>query len=111
MLTTVTDSATLPARPLRRPRIPWLRRALIFVTLVVLLDSVFGERGLLQTRRAGQDFARASQGLEKLKRDNAALRGEVRDLQQDPAAIEAIARAELGLIGPGEILVILKDLK
>ncbi len=40
-----------------------------------------------------------------------ALREEMRRLNEDPATIESLARQELGLIRPGEIVFILKDLK
>jgi len=39
------------------------------------------------------------------------LRGQVHRLQQDPATLELVARQQLGLVRPGEILVILTDLK
>ena len=42
--------------------------------------------------------------------ENARLREEVRRLEEDPAAIEEIARRDLGLIRPGEKLFIVKDL-
>ena len=40
-----------------------------------------------------------------------ALREDVHRLASDPAAIEAVARQELGLARPGEILVVVKDVK
>ena len=39
-----------------------------------------------------------------------ALREEARRLHEDPAAIEEIARRELGLMSPGEKLFIIKDI-
>jgi len=46
-----------------------------------------------------------------LKQENAGLREQIRRLREDPEAIEAIARQDLGLMRPGEILVIVKDVK
>lgn len=43
--------------------------------------------------------------------ENAGLREQARRLHEDPAMIERIARQDLGLVRPGEILVVLKDLK
>lgn len=39
------------------------------------------------------------------------MREEVRRLKEDPAAIESLAREQLGLIGQNEILFIIKDEK
>ncbi len=102
--------ATRATRPQRRSTNPWIRRGLLFVAGVILLDSLFGDRGLAQTVRARTDYKRAVASLEALKAQNAQLRDEVRRLTADPAAIEAVAREELGLVRPGEILVVVKDL-
>ena len=42
-------------------------------------------------------------------RENARLREDVRRLRFDPGTIEALARKELGLIKPGEVLFIIKN--
>src|SRR6185503_14215346 len=42
---------------------------------------------------------------------NARLREQARRLRNDPRAIESVARGELGLLRPGEILVTVKDVK
>jgi cell division protein FtsB len=47
----------------------------------------------------------------RLRQENAQLRDEARRLREDPKAIESVAREELGLIRPGELLFILKDTK
>ena len=90
---------------------PWTRRALVFVACAILLDSLIGDRGLAQSIRARREYTRTSADLVRLKDQNAALRDEVRRLTADPAAIEAVAREELGLARPGEILVVVRDLK
>ena len=100
-----------PTLSARRRQNPWVRRALVFVSCVVLFDGLFGDRGLAQTIKARQELRRSSENLTSLKRKNAALQDEVRRLREDPATLEAVARAELGLIRRGEILVILKDLR
>jgi cell division protein FtsB len=98
-------------RQQRRPRTPWIRRAVLFFACVILLDSLIGDRGLGRTLRAREDHHRAAADLARLKALNAALRGEIHHLQTDPATIEAVAREELGLIRAGEILVVLGDVK
>ena len=107
--------------PLRRKRPAatqppaWRRRGvhllLVFVTLVLIVDALVGEKGLLESMRARRHYQQLSASLEDLKRENARLRDEARRLREDPAAIESLAREELGLIRPGEVVFILKDEK
>jgi cell division protein FtsB len=90
---------------------PWVRRAVVFATCVLLADAIFGDRGLAETLRARHDYAQAAAALASLRQENARLRDQARRLQSDPAAIEAAARETLGLARPGEILVVVKDLR
>lgn len=100
-----------PPRPLARRRDnPWLRRAIVFLTCVLLAEALFGDRGLAETLRARRDYRQAFARLASLRTENAALRDEARRLLDDPTAIESAAREELGLLRPGEILVVVKDL-
>ena len=94
-----------------KPANPWVRRALLFVGCAILLDALLGDRGLAETLRARREYSRATADLKALKDQNTALRGEMHRLLADPAAIEAVARQELGLIRPGEILVVVKDVQ
>lgn len=102
------DQTDRPKLPPRRRESPWLRRLLILVTCVLLADALFGDRGLAQTIRAAREYRQAVLELRQIRGENAALREQQRRLREDPRAIEAVAREELGLIRPGEILVIVK---
>jgi cell division protein FtsB len=106
----VTAAEAPPLAPRRRPS-PWLRRALVFAICALLLDALFGDRGLAETRRARAEAAAAAAALQRLKADNAGLREQIRRLEHDPVTIEALARKELGFIRPGEILVVVRDVK
>lgn len=108
------------AEPLRRKRVvppsSGLRRRavhllLVFVTLVLVVDALIGEKGFVQSMRARQEYLEMTASLEALKHHNAKLRDEMRRLNEDPATIESVAREQLGLIRPGEIVFILKDAK
>jgi cell division protein FtsB len=78
---------------------------------VILVNAAFGDRGLTESIRARKASAAAAQALAQLRRENAVLRDQVRRLRSDPAAIESVARGELGLVRPGEILVTIKDVR
>lgn len=111
MPTATRDEPTLAPLPPRRRHNPWFGRVLLFVACVVLADSLLGDRGLAQTMRARRNYRAAAAALAQLKSENAGLRQQVRRLQTDPQEIEAIARRELGLIRPGEVLFVIRDVK
>jgi cell division protein FtsB len=86
-----------------------VRYVLILVTIVLVIDAVVGEKGLLALLKAGRQYRAVEVALERARAENAALREEARGLREDPAAIEELARRELGLIKPGEKLFIIRD--
>ena len=108
--------------PLRRKRkaavasgpIRW-RRALdyllLFVTVVLVVDGLVGDKGFMDTMRAREQSAELAGRVQRLKDENRALLERARKLDRDPATIEMLAREELGLIRPGEMLFILKDVR
>jgi cell division protein FtsB len=97
------DAPKLPARK-RQP--VWIGRALCFAGCVLAANALIGERGLSETLRARREFRQTVADLSKVQYANAMLAEEVRRLRHDTRTIEGVARAELGLIKPGEILVV-----
>jgi cell division protein FtsB len=87
-----------------------LRHVLVFITLVIVVDAIAGEKGLLALLQARREYAALERSLERAREENADLREMARRLREDPAAIEEQARRELGLIKPGEVLFIVKDI-
>lgn len=88
-----------------------LHLLLVFVTLVLMIDALVGEKGLLETVRARRQHDDLTGSIERLRAENALLREQARRLREDPSTIESVAREELGLIRPGEMLFIVKDAK
>src|SRR3990170_2081369 len=84
--------------PLRRKRVApvsasalWrkpLQLLLAFVTAVLLIDALVGERGLVERMRAGEQYRQAQAELEEIRQENARLLEEARRLKEDPSAIE-----------------------
>ena len=105
------DCVDAPAVTPWRRQGRWIGWVLVFLSCVLLLDGLLGDHGLASTIRARQELRLASDNLARLRQENAALRDEAHRLREDPATLEAVARRELGLIRPGEILVVLKDLQ
>jgi cell division protein FtsB len=87
-----------------------LRHALVFITLVIVVDAIAGEKGLLALLQARREYSALERSLDRARTENAELRDMARRLREDPAAIEEQARRELGLIKPGEVLFIVKDI-
>lgn len=87
-----------------------VRYVLAFVTIVIVIDAVVGEKGLLTLLKARRDFEAVEASLARARSENTRLREEARRLREDPTAIEEIARRDLGLIKPGEKLFIIRDL-
>jgi cell division protein FtsB len=104
-----------PTPPAPRPTLAsrgrrLVRHALVFITAVIVIDAIAGEKGLLALLQARKEYAALERSLERARTENAALREMARRLREDPAAIEEQARRELGLIKPGEVLFIVKDI-
>ena len=83
----------------------------VFCAGAVIVDAVVGDRGLLEMLRAREQFDAAAAALSQQRAENDFLREQVSRLTNDPAAIEELARGELGLMRPGEKLFLVKDLK
>ena len=84
---------------------------LMFATLVLLVDALVGERGLVATTKARRQAAELQAAVDEVRAENARLRETANRLESDPAAIEPLARESLGLIRPGEVLVVVKEVK
>jgi cell division protein FtsL len=80
-----------------------LRLAILFL-LALVVASVMGNRSLLRLYQMHRDRAALEREIEQLTTANTTLADEVRHLRTDPARVEAIAREELGLVKPGEIV-------
>jgi cell division protein FtsB len=87
-----------------------LRHGLVFITFVIVVDAIAGEKGLLALLQARREYSALERSLERAREENAQLRDMARRLREDPSAIEEQARRELGLIKPGEVLFIVKNI-
>ena len=92
--------------PVRRKALNIL---LAFAAGVLLIDALVGDKGFLQGLRARRAYEQTEATLNRYKRENARLMEDVRRFRENPAAIEGVAREELGFIKPGETLFIIRD--
>jgi cell division protein FtsB len=97
-----------PRRPIWQRALSYL---LAFATVVLLVDALVGERGLVATTRARRQADELGTSVAHVREENAQLRELADRLKTDPTTIESLAREKLGLIRPGEVLVVVKDVK
>jgi len=88
-----------------------LHLAVLLVAVVIVLDALAGDRGLLAMIRVRAKYNALAATLAHERAENARLGEQARRLRDDPTAIEEVARRELGLIKPGEKVFIIKDVQ
>lgn len=71
-------------------------------SILALLDQDSGLSIWLELRR---DLGTSGERVERLERENEALRGEIAILENEPAALDRAIREELDLVLPGEVVV------
>lgn len=81
-----------------------LRLLIAAVAFELVVVDLVGDRGVLGLMKARRDWKTLNQQVATLHESNRVLREEARRLREDPSAIEDVARRDLGLIRPGELL-------
>ena len=102
----MTDLLPIPRRGERRRR--RIDLALTIFAVILLVNAVVGDRGLIETWRARSQYVTLEGTIGDLRSRNQTLREEARRLREDPSRIESLARQDLGLLRPGEILVVVR---
>jgi cell division protein FtsB len=82
---------------------------IVFLGSVLVVDALVGDKGVLQMLKKRQELRLLDQDVEAARARNAQMRAEIDRLKTDPAAMEELARKDLGLIKPGEKLFIIRD--
>jgi cell division protein FtsB len=73
--------------------------------LLLSLLAVAGERGFFEVYEFSRHLARVEHRIEMLEEENKRLRTQVVGLRSDPYQVEKLAREELGLARPDEIII------
>jgi cell division protein FtsB len=85
------------------------RQILGLALLALLVHDIFGAHGFIAMRRTQKEIDQVREQIGKLNTENKSLSNQVNSLKTDPRAIERIAREEMGLARPGEIIYKLPD--
>ena len=81
-------------------------RALLgLLVLVLVVHDIFGTHGYLAMRHTQSEIKKVQADLDQLNKENVQLEQDVKELKTDPHKIEKIARDELGLAKPGEVII------
>jgi len=88
-------------------RAPYLGYVLLFLAGVIA--AVVGDRGYLDVMRLRAERARAAEDLAGFRARVESERQAVARLSHDTLTRERIAREKLGLVEPGEVLILLSD--
>jgi cell division protein FtsB len=86
-----------------------VRQILGLALFALLVHDIFGAHGFIAMRRTQKEIEQIREQIGKLNSDNKSLSSQVNSLKTDPKAIERIAREEMGLARPGEIIYKLPD--
>jgi len=85
-----------------------LTLGLSFALCVLAVNAIVGDNGYLATVRYRAEQAGLAAAVARLRFENQHLQQERQRLTKDPAALEEAARRSLGLIRPGETLLIVR---
>jgi cell division protein FtsL len=82
---------------------------LVLVCLALLVHEIFGQHGFLALRQEKKEIESLRQQIRQLQQENEQLDKRIKALQSDPKAIERLAREQMRLARPGEIIYALPD--
>jgi cell division protein FtsB len=85
--------------------------ALMLVCVALVVHEIFGANGYLALRHQKRQHQALQQQIQQLQQENQKLQQEIKALKTDPQAIEKLAREQMHLAKPGEIIYTLPDQK
>ena len=98
-------------------KFPWDRKTisrnalwvLLLVSMALVVHEIFGENGYLALRRQRKEADLLQQQIQQLQQENQRLEQENKALKSDPKAIERLAREQMRMARPGEIIYTLPE--
>jgi cell division protein FtsB len=85
------------------------RQILGLALFALLVHDVFGPHGFIAMRRTQKEIEQIREQIGKMNDENKSLTEQVNSLKTDPKSIERIAREEMGLARPGEMIFKIPD--
>jgi cell division protein FtsL len=84
--------------------------AIVILSILILLTAIFGQHGYLALRKQQEELKQAEQERERARAEQLRLKKQLDELRS-PQGIERVAREEIKLAKPGEIIVTLPESK
>jgi cell division protein FtsL len=85
------------------------RQILGLALFALFVHDIFGPHGFIAMRRTQNEIEQIREQIGKLNDENKSLTQQVNSLKSDPKSIERIAREEMGLARPGEMIFRVPD--
>ena len=76
------------------------------LTVAMLVLAVFNDKGLIQVYSQSTKLSTLETDLVRIDTENKQLTDEIQALRTDPGTIEKLAREELKLVKPGEVVLV-----
>lgn len=78
--------------------------ALLVACAFLVMHAIFGQNGFMALRREKSELRELRKEVQDLQRQNQQLEMENKKLESDPKAIEKLAREQLRMARPGEVI-------
>ena len=82
---------------------------LVLVCLALVVHEVFGQNGILALRHQRKELETLQLKIQQLQQENEQMERQIKALRSDPQAIERLAREQMRMARPGEIIYALPD--
>jgi cell division protein FtsB len=76
------------------------------LTIAMLLLAVFNDKGAIQVHAQSTKLTTLESEISTISAENKQLTDEIRSLRTNPSTIEKLAREELKLVKPGEVVLV-----
>ena len=101
------------SRQVSKTETPLKRKAVSLALFLILaasaLNALFGDRGLLVLLKVRQEIESLDREIAMLRAENQRILEEIHSLKTSPLAVERLARENLGLVKPGEVVLLIRE--
>jgi cell division protein FtsB len=78
--------------------------AMLLLTAIIVPLKLFDNDGLPRVRRLSADLAEVQRANREIEEENRTLREEIRLFHSEPEYLERVARDQLGMVGPTDLV-------
>ncbi len=82
---------------------------LALLCIFLIVHEIFGQNGYLALRRQRKELQTLHQQIQQLRQENGQMEQQIKALRSDPEAIERLAREQMHLARPGELIYTLPE--